>query len=379
MPMYDQGGSPPGLYNYLGMIPTDVFAVAINIFPNQYPLLTRLDKGAVGSASFKFSNDNFRPNSVALANGAATGTGTTFVVADASVFDVDDIIQVEAEYMQVVSVNTSTNTLTVVRGVDGTTNATHADTLPVYLVTNARTGAAVDIPQLKRRPVIVEQWIQTVQHAYGIGGQALDTTNFVSAYGGPLSGDKYRCASECFRDFERAMYYGKVQANNAAGAKPTMAGLQSLITTNKVTSPTNASAYKPADFVRDTTQACINHGGQPRYMLLSSDFQTAFNTWASPLIRLESGMSSYGINVDTFYATFMPSISLILAPMLRPGTAVCFDDREAVIRMQRDLTDMPRGRRGDAVEGDMVMRGAIELDNEAHHAWVEGITAFAAP
>jgi hypothetical protein len=46
--------------------------------------------------------------------------------------------------------------------------------------------------------------------------------------------------------------------------------------------------------------------------------------------------------------------------------------------MKRNLFEKPRGSRGDATEGDFIMEGAIEVDNEAHHAWVEGITAFAA-
>ena len=64
--------------------------------------------------------------------------------------------------------------------------------------------------------------------------------------------------------------------------------------------------------------------------------------------------------------------------MLRPGTAICLCDPEVRIRLKRPMIDKPRGSRGDAFEGDIIMEGAIELDNEAHHAWVTGVTAFAA-
>jgi hypothetical protein len=37
-----------------------------------------------------------------------------------------------------------------------------------------------------------------------------------------------------------------------------------------------------------------------------------------------------------------------------------------------------RGNRGDMLEGDWIMEGAVEVVNEAHHAWVDGITAFSA-
>lgn len=384
MPAYDQGASPPGFYNYLGLTPVDIFGVGINLFPNQYPLTTRLNKLPVGSPSFNFTNDNFRPPSVLLNNAAATGTGTTFVVADATVFDVDDVIKCEGEYMQVTEVNTSTNTLTVARGVCGTTAASHADALPVYLITNARTGAAVNIPQLNRRPTIITQWVQNIQHAYGVGGQILDTTNYLSTPRGPLDNERYHCASECFRDFERALVYGKLQANTsadptAAASKAKMAGLQQLIVTNYKTGPTNASTYKPSDLIRDTFQASINGGGMLTHLFVSADFLGAFSLWAAPLVRLDAGATVYGTSIDMFAVPFLPNVNVVLDPMLRPGTAIGLNANEVCLRMQRNLYDKPRGSNGDAVQGDMIMRGAIELDNEAHHAFVEGITAFAAP
>jgi hypothetical protein len=46
--------------------------------------------------------------------------------------------------------------------------------------------------------------------------------------------------------------------------------------------------------------------------------------------------------------------------------------------MKRNEFWNPRGSRGDAVEGDWIAEGAIEVENEQHHAWLEGITAFSA-
>ena len=65
-------------------------------------------------------------------------------------------------------------------------------------------------------------------------------------------------------------------------------------------------------------------------------------------------------------------------PFLRTGSVICFNDQEARIRVKRPLADLPRGRRGDAVEGDMILEAALEGDNESHHAMVSGITAFSA-
>ena len=40
--------------------------------------------------------------------------------------------------------------------------------------------------------------------------------------------------------------------------------------------------------------------------------------------------------------------------------------------MKRNEFWNPRGVRGDAYEGDWIAEGAIEVDNQAHHAWGRG-------
>jgi hypothetical protein len=69
---------------------------------------------------------------------------------------------------------------------------------------------------------------------------------------------------------------------------------------------------------------------------------------------------------------------LVEAPLLRPFTAVALTSSEIRLRVKRNEFWSPRGVRGDAFEGDLIAEGAIELANESHHAWVEGITAFSA-
>jgi hypothetical protein len=95
-------------------------------------------------------------------------------------------------------------------------------------------------------------------------------------------------------------------------------------------------------------------------------------------MRLEAGANYYGTPINTFQAPFLSGISIVPAPLLQQGTAICVSDSEILVRLKRPMIDKPRGSRGDAVEGDIIMEGAIQLSNEAHHAWVSGITGFAA-
>ena len=359
-----------------GVIIPDIYGVAINWFVNRTPLLTRLPKLPVGSLDFYFTNDNYRPRSVNLSANYST-TGTTLTFTDASEFDVGDVLQVDSEYFLVTA--TSGTTPTVTFAYAGSTNAAHTSGTPAYLITNTRTGGELNIAGLSRVPKVVTQSCQTVQHAYQVGGSLATTENYVSGLGTPLDRDRMLCMQNCMDDFESGVYYGvRVSYSASNGARAMMAGLNNLVVTNRTTSPTNANAYKPSDLQRDTVDLCFTNGGNPGALIVSPDFQNGFTTWGLPLVRLEAGATELGVAIDTFRAPFLNDILVIPAPLLRKGTAICLTEPECRVRLKRPLYEKPHGSRGDAIEGDMIMEGAIELDNEAHHAMVSGITAFTA-
>jgi len=377
MPLYDRDVTTPFDSMNSGVIPLDVFGVAINWFVNRTPLISRLPKLPVGSPNFVIVNDNYRPRT-ALVTSALDNVMTSATVADASMFDVGDVIELEGEQMLVLNADNPSNTLTLVRGYGGTTPAAHVTGLTAYLITNTRTGAEVNIQAISRIPTPTVQYCQTIQHAYQVGGALQSIENYVSAMGTPLDRDRMLAMQNCMDDFEEATYYGQGVPISGPSTRPQMKGLRSLIVSNQTTAPVNAAAYKPSDLIRDTIQACFNGGGNPNFMLVSTDFLTGFAVWGHAVQRLDAGATVFGTPIDLFEVPFLSGVSLVPAPLLRPGTAICLSGHETRIRLKRPLFEKPRGSRGDAVEGDFIMEGAVELDNEAHHAWVTGITAFAA-
>jgi hypothetical protein len=66
-----------------------------------------------------------------LSNAVDTTT-TTLPVADASTIALGAILLIDSEQMQVTAIDTVHNTLTVVRGVKGTTPAAHSANAPIY-------------------------------------------------------------------------------------------------------------------------------------------------------------------------------------------------------------------------------------------------------
>jgi len=384
MPLYEGGPLTQFTAFNAGVIPNDVFGVAINWFVNRTPLISRLPKLPTGAPQFLVTNDNYRPRSNPMNNSGVLASGaTSLVVTDGTIFDVGDVVQIDSEYMLVTAVVGSTNTLTLTRAYSNTTAVSHADSLPVYLVSNARTGAEVNVTSVSRIPAAVTQYCQTVQHAYQVGGALQADANYVTGFATPLDRDRMLAMQHVMDDFESATYYGRAQAMSASVNRPTMLGLgggttYGLLRTNYTTSPTNSAAYKPADLVRDTIQAVFNGGGNPTVLLVSTDFLNGFAVWGHAAMRLNAGGNVFGTPIDLFEAPFISGIAIIPAPLLRPGTVVCLSDPEVRIRLKRPMIDKPRGSRGDAFEGDIIMEGAIEVDNEAHHAWVSGVTAFAA-
>lgn len=361
-----------------GVIPTDVAGIAINWFQNRTPLLSRLPRFPVGSPTFKITSDNFRPRSAAF-TADINSSATSLSVADSSYYQIGDVLEIGSEQMQVTAIADST-TLTITRGYAGTSAASHtAATDTVYLVTRVTTGAEVDRTANSRIPVTVDQYVQFVQESYSVGDMLEKSTNYVSGYGLPLQRDRFFCMRSVYDEMESGMLYGKGAAIAGDTTKPQMKGLRKLIVTNNTTSPTNAAAYTPQDLIRDTTQKIIANGGNPSVLIVSSEFQQGLATWGHALQRLEAGANVYGTPIEVFEAPFLANgLRLVYHPLMRPYTACCLTIEEVRFRQMADLYEKARGSRGAATEGDMMMAGAIELDNEQHHAWVEGITAFAA-
>lgn len=381
MATYDQGILTP--FDSLGLIPVDISSVAINYYVNRTPLYSRFPHLPVGSLSFKIRNDKFRPSQVTLNNGAAAAAGaTSLILADASYLLNGDVLETTTgELVQVVAdPNTTTNAITVARGVAGTTAASITDGTVLYLLGNSRTGGEVDQNALSRVPVTTLQNLQVFQHPVQISGSLESASNYVLPPGvASLMGqERMKAMQETADDYERSAYYGRPVTLSASNTRPMQTGLRSLIITNNVSAPTNAAAYKPSDLVRDTLQPCYDNGGNPDILVVSTDFMQGLEIWGMAVQRLTAGATVFGTPIEVFEAPFLNGISILPAPLLRKGTMVCLTSGEVRNRTKRAMFDKPRGSRGDAVESDVIMESAVEVENEHHHAWVSGITAFSA-
>ncbi len=372
-----------GIQNSLdnqAQIRNDVQAVAINWFVNRCPLVTRLPRVAVGSTVFSMVNRAFRSR-VATLTADVTAIDTDFVLNDASAFMNGDVFEMPSgERVELVKDPVvDTNTIKVKRGVESTTPAVASSGDALRLIANSRTGSEVDQSAIAFKPVAISQYCQTWQHPVQVGGSYQAAAGFQGSPGAQTPFDQSRmdALQNLLDDMEVSSYYGLGEAPSATG-RPKQKGLKTLLVSNKILSPTNAGAYKPTDLIRDTLEKCRMKGGDPDVLIVSTNFMTGLATWGHAAQRIDAGTNIFGTPIDVFEAPFLGGLSIIEAPLLKSGTAICLTSAEVRMRMLRNEFWNPRGSRGDAIEGDWVAEGAVEVDNESHHAWVEGITAFSA-
>ena len=359
-------------------IVNDIYVVTSNWFVNRCPIVARTPRVPVGSVSFQMVSRGFRPRVATLA-AAVAPLDNQLTLVDASAFMNGDVLELASGERVEISAtpNTATNVVFVRRGVEATTPSTGASNDVIRLIGNSRTGGEIDQDAVALRPTNVSQFCQTWQHPVQVSGSLQSSGSYQTSQGvrTPFDQNKMDALRNMMDDMEASTYYGRGE-DPSVTRRPKQKGIKTLLSVNNVSNPTNAAAYKVTDFLRDTLEACRIGGGDPDVLLLSTNFMVGLALWGQSVMRVDAGTNVFGAAIDVFEAPFLGGVTIIEAPLLKPFTAVALTSSEVRMRMKRNEFWSPRGSRGDAFEGDWVAEGAIEIENPAHHAWVEGITAF---
>jgi Family of unknown function (DUF5309) len=370
----------------------DITVAVRNWFANRNPLVTRLPYVPVERVDFLMYSHQYRNRSTTLTSAVSSSTTTGLVLTDATFLMNGDVLQLidstsgSSEYVQVSIDPTSSTTVTVLRGVAGTTATTSvANSSTVNLIGNSRTGAEVNQTGLSTIGTSRTQYCQTFQFPVQIGGSAQTARAQVMPGGiqSPFDFNMTIQLQNMVDDIENSCYYGLAQAPvDSSSTTAKMNGIRNILVTNNVSgygnNPTNASAYGSTDLIRDTLQAARSGGGEPDLLVVSTNFMSGFATWGQAIQRIPAGETVFGTPISVFEAPFLHGVTIVEAPLLRPYTAIALTSSEVYIRNKRNPYWNLRGNRGDMVEGEWIAEMAIEIVNESHHAWVENITAFSA-
>jgi Family of unknown function (DUF5309) len=378
----------------------DVTVAIRNWFANRNPLVTRLPYVPVERVDFQMYTHRYRARSTVLGAALTSSSATSLTLADATFLMNHDVLEIvdsatgNIERVQISGDPTGANTVNVTRGiwsdvggVIGTTPlSSAAANSTVNLIGNSRNGAEVNQTGLTTIGIPRTQYCQTFQFPVQIGGSA-QTARAQVLPGGiqtPFDFNMTVQLQNMVDDIENSCYYGIAQApNDSLAVTAKMNGLRSILVTNNIstmtgTTPINAAAYGATDLIRDTLQSARSNGGEPDLLVVSTNFMSGFATWGQAIQRVPAGETAFGTPINVLEAPFLHGVTIVEAPLLRPFTAIALTSSEVYIRNKRNPYWQLRGSRGDMVEGDWIAEMAIEVVNESHHAWVEGITAFSA-
>jgi hypothetical protein len=186
--------------------------------------------------SFSDFEDEFLAKASAVTGGTALASNTasdnTLIVADASIFRAGDVINItvvttgarrEVAYVQ--AVNTSTNTLTLVRSASlGTLSSTIAATDVVYKISTASgegsgTTSIVSTSKTKRT-----NYVQNFKTTWGMTEQMLKSATWTEA---EYAYQKKKALMQLWEDIELALFQGVAGfevVEDAAGNKVTLTG-----------------------------------------------------------------------------------------------------------------------------------------------------------
>lgn len=375
-----------------------VYEYTREIFFSDAPLFLGLPRLQCSANRFNMGATKVRARTYTLAVALADGVGTTVSLNDASSMQVGDVLQLNTgERVEVTGDPTITNattgagTVPVRRGVEGTTGAAQTISTPVILIGNSRTGGEIDQSGTRQFPVFIQQNVQTFQYPVQVAGLTAAMDAVVTAAGGNLVDDARNVRlQEMVRDVEHSMLYGIGEYNAGAG-RTKMVGIRQILSANVATnftsSPTNAGTYTPTDLFRDVFQPIINAQGRPDTLLVSPAAAACFTRWGWARAFITPNDPGAGINTQSMYVPLLGRpVNIVLDPQLRGTTFVGLETMgapgggsSARVRYVRQESWNPRASRGDAIEGEWLGDFAVDLTDPTHHAWVEGITAFATP
>lgn len=380
-------------YDVSGETVQDYSAFVRAYFANEYPFLARVDRMPVSSETFNIISYSPRPlTGYALGAALADTTGTTLTLGanngGVASLQVGDTILIESELVEITGgitvTNTSTGagTATMRRGRGGTTAATHADTTACEIIANSATGGEVDREAARAPRTIATNYVQTYQYATQVGGKANAITGMVRPGGQSLfETDKGVKMVEMVREMEKSFYVGTGEAPSAAGRTKTK-GIKALLPASNVVLASeiaDEAAYTQLSLLRDLILIPRAAGGNPDVIFAATNFVTGIATWKLDMTQVAAGETSLGFPINEIQVPLGgATIRFIESPLLPSGTAFSLTSDEVSLAYIRQERFIDRETRGDAIEGDWLADFGVHMVNPDHHAWVEGVTGFAA-
>lgn len=234
----------------------------------------------LGMHSFDAKSFKHEWTETALAGRAETITqlvgDTTFTVADAYIYQVNDLLRCEAEIIRVTAIASAT-TLTVSRGYAGTTAAGHTSARLVNLGSADPENAAAPAGMTDNASRLYN-YVQTFTRAVDLSN---DEIAQASTQGNPLTANISRRFIEWTQKFSAAFWYG-VRYEDSGNKIHTMGGLKHFVTTNV----TNVGGALTIAAVDAQIKNIVDAGGDPKVLVVGTKQKQKLDNLDTSLVRL---------------------------------------------------------------------------------------------
>lgn len=336
------------------------------------------------------SVDKLLPNTGQINQTTFTPTPQTcaaIIVDDATVFQVGDLVRpgASSEVMFVASINLGTQTLTVARAYGGTSPATLANDMVLYILGNAALEGA-EAPQARFTTRVRKQnYTQIFTASIEVSGSMQAAR--AHGVGDEIDYQKQERMRELLRDLENCVINGVAPTTTQQGSstvRRSMNGIRHSIQTNRFTPGTGGIPDGDGDG-SELNEAVLNAALRAIWEKSSGSVDTIVVGGAQKrrLNSFTTGSRAY-LPEDTAYRNLVSVYEsdfgvcrIILSRWMPADTLLLIDaSRVAVPPLQgRSFHYKPLAAKGDSVSGQVIGEFTLEFKNEAAHGLISGLTA----
>jgi len=314
-----------------------------------------------GNTKIELLEDTYHPLSTTMNNGTTVSTSTlSFTVTDASLLQDGHVILVDAEYMVISAVNTSTNTITVDSRAYGGTNATHATGATIDIVGMARKeGDGVDYLGLTTLSVPYN-YTSIFQKAVQVTG----SENAMGQYGKPSGEYGYqvnKVIPEKTRDIERMFFHGQRRLRTAS-VSSSMGGIGTYVTSNS--SSISTTITKVA--IDAVSQAIFDDGGMADIFIMATaaagNLHTLLDT--SSYVMLSQENTVWGMRpIATINTQFFENVQILTSRHCQPKKAWMLDSSKVGFFDYRPFFEQSLAITGDTKQSEVIGEFSLLVAN----------------
>lgn len=288
-------------------------------------------------------------------------SSTSITVATANKFGVGDVILIDAEYMRVTALDSAGTGLTVTRGFNSSTAATHAANAVVVGVGTALgegsdpeafrsvdRSARYNLTQIFGPHAVTLSGTETVIRKYGVGS---NEWGYQTA----------KKTKETAVSMEQAILYGTRSEDSSAKTR-TMGGLIYYVTTNVDSSTTTITEAT----LLAQMQAVFDAGGSVDRLVCGSKTKRVISAFANAItVNVNRDERVRGQVVDTFVSDFGMA-SVHLNRWCRTADLFGFSRDQVQLKTLRPLQFEMLAKTGDSIKGQLLAEKTLQVEREKH-------------